>query len=87
MKDRHVVYQPKNVCATEIQFDLVDGILHNVQIIGGCAGNTQGVGILAEGMRAEDVVRRLSGIDCHGGFSCPNALAEAVKECIEEGNQ
>ncbi|MBR6923205.1 MAG: TSCPD domain-containing protein, partial [Oscillospiraceae bacterium] len=35
---------------------------------------------LVEGMKIEDVVSRLEGIDCGGkGTSCPDQLAKAVK--------
>ena len=92
--DLHYTYTPEGVCASEICFDIVDGILHNIKFTGGCRGNTQGVALLvtillgaallAEGMRAEDVVKRLKGVDCHGGFSCPDQLAKAVTQCLAE---
>ena len=82
--DLHYTYTPEGVCASEICFDIVDGILHNIKFTGGCRGNTQGVALLAEGMRAEDVVKRLKGVDCHGGFSCPGQLAKAVTQCLAE---
>lgn len=84
VKDGHMVYQTSNVCAREIHFDVVNGIVHNVVFDGGCRGNTQGVALLAEGMRAEDVVKRLKGVDCHGGFSCPDQLAKAITACLAE---
>ncbi len=84
--DRHYTYKTRGgVCASEISFDLVDGILHNVKFTGGCRGNTQGVAALAEGMKAEDVILRCRGIDCHGGQSCPDQLAQAVQICLAEG--
>lgn len=84
MKDRHVVYKTENVCASEIQFDVVNGIVHNVKFDGGCKGNTQGVAALAEGVSVQDVATRLYGIDCHGGYSCPFELAKAAKQYMEE---
>lgn len=84
--DKHCTFKTNGkVCAGEISFDLVDGILHNVVFHGGCKGNTQGVAALAEGMKAEDVITRLTGINCHGGDSCPDQLAQAVKSCLSEG--
>ncbi len=83
--DKHYTYKTRGgVCASEISFDLVDGRLFNIRFCGGCRGNTQGVAALAEGLRAEEVVRRCQGIDCHGGQSCPDQLAAAVKACLEE---
>ncbi len=84
--DKHCTYKTNGkVCCGEISFDLVDGILHNVVFHGGCKGNTQGVAALAEGMPAEEVAKRLQGINCHGGDSCPDQLARAVKACLAEG--
>ncbi len=77
-------YTPRGVCSKGIRFEVEDGIVKNIRFIGGCAGNTQGVAALAEGMKAEEVVKRLSGIRC--GFkstSCPDQLAKAVKEATE----
>ncbi len=76
---------PKGVCSRKITFEINDGIVSNVRFAGGCAGNTLGLAALAEGMKAEDVVKRLSGIRC--GFkstSCPDQMARAVKAALEE---
>lgn len=86
MKDGHMVYKTSGVCASEISFDVVNGIVHNVVFSGGCKGNTQGVAALAEGMAIEDVPTRLKGIDCHGGHSCPNELAKAAEKYMQENN-
>lgn len=85
MENKHVVYKTGGgVCSREISFDVVDGVIRNVVFVGGCRGNTQGVGALAEGMPAEEVVRRLKGIECHGGHSCPDELATAVGQYLAE---
>ncbi len=72
-------YKTKGVCAQLITFDLEDGVVSNVKFLGGCSGNTQGVATLAEGMKAEELVAKLSGIRCgFKGTSCPDQLAKAV---------
>lgn len=74
-------YYTKGTCSQAIEFEVEDGMLKNVQFYGGCNGNTQGVARLVEGMKVEEVVRRLEGIRC--GFkptSCPDQLAKAIKE-------
>ena len=48
-------YQPKGVCATEIQFGIEDGKLHNVRFTRGCNGNLQAIGKLLEGQDAANV--------------------------------
>ncbi|MBQ8503939.1 MAG: TIGR03905 family TSCPD domain-containing protein [Clostridia bacterium] len=77
-------FTPKGVCARGLKFEIEDGIVKNIRFSGGCSGNTQGVAALAEGMTAEDVINRLSGIRCgFKGTSCPDQLAKAVKEALE----
>jgi len=77
-------YRPNGVCSRNITFEIEDGIVKNVNFLGGCAGNTQGLARMCEGRSAEDVINLLSGIKC--GFkptSCPDQLAKAVKQAIE----
>ena len=78
--EKHVVFKTEGVCSRAIEFDIVDGIVRNVVFIGGCKGNTQGVARLAEGMQADEIVKRLKGIECRGDNSCPNQLALAVEQ-------
>ena len=76
-------YKTKGTCSREIHFEVEDGILKNVEFIGGCNGNLKGIGSLVEGMEVEDVIERLVGITC--GFkptSCPDQLAKALKEIV-----
>lgn len=77
-------YTPKGVCSRKIHFEIEDGTVKNIRFTGGCSGNTQGVCRLAEGMKAEDIIDRLSGIRCgFKGTSCPDQLAKAVAEAME----
>ena len=74
-------YVAKGVCSREINFDVVDGKVHNVKYLGGCSGNTQGVGALVEGMDIDEVIRRLDGVRCGmKPTSCPDQLAQALKQ-------
>lgn len=78
-------YIPKGVCSRKITFEINDGIVSKVRFSGGCSGNTQGLSALAEGMKAEDVISKLSGIRCgFKGTSCPDQMAKAVKAALEE---
>ena len=62
-----------------------DGIIKEVEIIGGCPGNTVGVSRLCAGKSIEEVIELLSGINCRGrGTSCPDQLATALKEFLIE---
>ncbi len=74
-------YRPQGVCSRQINFDVVDGKVTNVQFVGGCAGNTQGVARLIEGMDVNEAIRRLDGIRCgYKPTSCPDQLAQALKK-------
>ncbi|HIS26268.1 MAG TPA: TIGR03905 family TSCPD domain-containing protein [Candidatus Pullilachnospira intestinigallinarum] len=79
-----MVYKTKGVCSKEINFDLVDGKVHNVSFVGGCNGNLKGICSLIEGQDAKEVIKRLDGIQC--GFkntSCPDQLAQALKSALQ----
>lgn len=82
-----MVYQTKGVCSKSIEFEIKEGVVHNVKFVGGCAGNTAGIAKLVEGMKAEDVIRRLKGTKC--GFkntSCPDQLSIALEQSLEGTN-
>ena len=76
-------YKTKGVCSRKITLEIEDGRVQHVQFEGGCNGNTQGVARLVEGMQVEEAVRRLSGIRCGSkASSCPDQLAEAIREAM-----
>lgn len=83
---KKITYSPSGVCSKQINVEINDdGIITKVQIVGGCAGNTQGVSRLVEGMNAKEAVAKIQGIKC--GFkstSCPNELSKAIVECLGE---
>ncbi len=73
------------VCSTQIDIELEGDIIHRVQFTDGCHGNTQGVAALCRGMKVQDAVERLLGIDCKArGTSCPDQLARALKVLVQE---
>ena len=78
-----MVYKTKGVCAQAIEFELDGTTVRNVHFVGGCAGNTQGVARLVEGMDAREAISRLEGITCGlKPTSCPDQLAKALKEAL-----
>ena len=79
----HYTYKTNGTCSSMIDFDIVDGKLHNITYTGGCNGNLKAIGSILEGADAKFVVERLSGIRC--GFkdtSCGDQLARAIREAI-----
>ncbi len=76
-------YVPRGVCSRNIEIEIEDGIIQSVKYTGGCNGNTQGIGALIKGMKVEEAIKRLKGIDCNGrGTSCPDQLAIALEKII-----
>ncbi|MBQ1653811.1 MAG: TIGR03905 family TSCPD domain-containing protein [Bacteroidales bacterium] len=73
-------YRTQGTCSEMIEFEIVDGKLHNVQFYGGCHGNLQGIGKLVEGMDANEVIAKLGGIRCgYKDTSCPDQLSKAIR--------
>ena len=78
-------YKTQGTCSRSITFDLEDGVVRNISFYGGCNGNLKGIAALAEGKKAEEVIKVLSGIRC--GFkstSCPDQLAKALSEALNK---
>ena len=75
-------FRPRGVCSQQMQVEVDDqGIIQELQVLGGCSGNLQGIASLVKGMPAEEAIKRLKGIHC--GFkptSCPDQLAQALKQ-------
>ncbi|QDR81069.1 TIGR03905 family TSCPD domain-containing protein [Sporomusa termitida] len=75
------VYTISGVCAKTIEFVVEEGRVTKIKFQSGCSGNLQGVSRLAEGMKVEDVIRKLQGIRCGDkATSCPDQLARALAE-------
>ena len=80
-----VTIQPQQVCSRQMILDIDDdGVIVSAKVIGGCMGNLQGLCRLIEGMKSEDVVKKLSGIKCRGSrtgeTSCPDQLAKGLQD-------
>lgn len=79
-------YKPENVCSREFSFDIDNGVINSLSVVGGCNGNLQGISSLLKGMKVEDAISRLEGIKCRnrGGItSCPDQIAKALKTYLE----
>lgn len=81
-------YKTAGVCSSKINLDIVDNIIQNAEFVGGCAGNLSGIGQLVKGMSVDDVINKLSGVDCKGkGTSCPDQLSKALLEWKKENSK
>jgi len=83
--ERFFNYKTTGTCAKEINFELRDGKVHSVSFVDGCNGNLKSLGILVEGMDAEELVRKLKGVHCgRKKTSCGDQLATAVAQALEQ---
>ena len=84
-----MLYKTHGTCSTAIStainVEVEGGIVKQVKFINGCPGNTRGIELLAQGMPAQEVIRRLKGVTCgHKPTSCPDQLAKALEQAIGE---
>ena len=79
-------YKTHGTCSRRIDFDLDDdNTVHNVRFTGGCNGNLQGISALVKGMKAEEAIARLKGINCGGrGTSCPDQFARGLEAAMAQ---
>lgn len=78
-------YRPIGVCSRLIRVELDGDTIQNVEFVGGCSGNTQGISHLVKGMNVNDAISRLEGIHCgNKSTSCPDQLAYALKQAISQ---
>lgn len=77
-------YKTSGVCAKRIDLDIENGIVKNIEFVGGCAGNTSGISALCKDMPIKDIIEKVKGIKC--GFkssSCPDQLSLALEEALQ----
>lgn len=80
-----IQYKTRGVCSRQMNVKLEDGVIQDVDIIGGCHGNLQGISRLVKGMKAEDAIERMEGIRCgYKQTSCPDQLSKALKIALAE---
>lgn len=72
-------FKPQGVCSQLMQIAINGDVVEDLQVMGGCHGNLQGISKLVKGMKIDDIIERLNGVDCRGrGTSCPDQLAQAL---------
>lgn len=73
-------YTTKGVCCKEIQFEVEGEVIKNVRFESGCNGNLKGLSSLVDGMKLDDVIRKIKGTTCgKRKTSCPDQLAIALE--------
>ena len=80
MITKEITFTPEGVCTKQIDISVINDTIRSVKFTKGCAGNTQGVARLIEGMQIDDAIAKLEGIRCGDKeTSCPDQLARALK--------
>ena len=80
----HFDYKTKGTCSQFISLDINDGVVTNVQFLGGCDGNLKAIPALVDGWTADEIASRLKGIQCGmKPTSCGDQLARAVTAARE----
>ena len=78
-------YKTHGVCSSMIHVDLDGDKIKDVNFVGGCNGNLQGISSLVKGMKVEDAIERLARIKCGSkATSCADQLAKALREAIAQ---
>ncbi|MBQ3419173.1 MAG: TIGR03905 family TSCPD domain-containing protein [Erysipelotrichaceae bacterium] len=78
-------YIPKGVCSREMNFEIEDGVIKTLNVVGGCNGNLKGISSLLSGMKVDDAIKKLKGIECgYKNTSCPDQIAKALEKYLQE---
>ena len=81
-------YRPSGVCSRSIYLDIENGVIKDVEFVGGCNGNLQAISKLVDGLTVDQIKNKLLGIHC--GFkdtSCSDQLARAIVAAAEQEQQ
>lgn len=74
-------YKTKGTCSRQMTVEVEEGIIKNVNIVGGCMGNIEGMTRLVIGRPVDEIIGLLKGVQCGmRGTSCPDQLARALEE-------
>jgi len=82
--EKTYIFQPQNVCSREMKIVYDGDAIVKLEVVGGCQGNLRGISSLLSGMKIDDAIEHLDGIQCRGSrtglTSCPDQIATALKK-------
>jgi uncharacterized protein (TIGR03905 family) len=79
--EKVIQYETTGTCCRLMQVKFDGDTIVDVDFLGGCNGNLQGLKALVKGMAIDEVIEKLSGIKCGDkSTSCPDQLAKCLKE-------
>ncbi len=78
-------FNTRGTCSKVINFDLIDGKVHDLSFVRGCDGNLKAIAKLVEGQDAMEIIRLLKGNRCGlKKTSCADQLALALEEALAQ---
>ena len=82
--EKTIQYKTTGTCCQMMQVKYDGDTIVDVDFLGGCHGNLQGIKSLVKGMKITDVIDKLSGIKCGSKpTSCPDQLAKCLSEVMQ----
>ena len=74
-------YKTSGTCSQLIDLEIEGDVIQSVAFTGGCNGNLKGISALVAGMKLDEEISKLKGIQCgHKTTSCPDQLARALEQ-------
>ena len=74
-------YKTSGTCSQLIDLEIEGDVIQSVAFTGGCNGNLKGISALVAGMKLDEAISKLKGIQCgHKTTSCPDHLARALEQ-------
>lgn len=85
--DMKFTYKTEGTCSTTIDIEVEQDVIRSVRFVDGCDGNLQGMSVLLAGMKVDDAIEKLRGIQCQNGTSCPDQLARALTQMRKKADR
>lgn len=82
-----MIYTRRNrgVCSRQTTVKIEDGKVVDIEVIGGCPGNLNGICSIVKGLPAEFVIERFKGVRCGmKSTSCPDQIAACIEEALAQ---
>ncbi len=81
MSLKTIQYKTEGTCCALMNVILDDDTVKDVEFIGGCRGNLEGIRHLIIGMDIDSIISKLQGIKCGSKpTSCPDQLSRCLLE-------
>lgn len=83
-----IQYNTQGTCCAVMNIVLDDNKIYDVEFLGGCNGNLQGIRKLIIGMDINDVIEKLQGIRCGAkSTSCPDQLSQCLLQYKKQSSE